>query len=143
MDKLKGMTEFVLQIAEQKSWKSWPFKIIERYANFLSQPLQLGFFVPCDEQGNVLEEPKPYVWTFAENGNELAESECKAYQAAKERVLFEGFITITGNGELAVQREGSSFITASSMSGMTIERLVPRNLPLTESAKKKINSKIN
>lgn len=31
---------------------------VNTYASFLKQPLKLGMFVPCDEDGNVLEEPK-------------------------------------------------------------------------------------
>ena len=30
------------------------------YANFLKQPLTLGMFIPCDLDGNVLEEPFNY-----------------------------------------------------------------------------------
>ena len=31
-----------------------------RYANFVSQKPELWMFVPCDEEGNVLEEPEQY-----------------------------------------------------------------------------------
>ena len=31
-----------------------------RYANFVSQKPELWMFVPCDEDGNVLEEPEQY-----------------------------------------------------------------------------------
>ena len=41
---------------------------------------RLGDFVPCDEDGNVLEEPKNYYSL----GN------CKEYQAAQDRVIFAG-----------------------------------------------------
>lgn len=61
--------------------ESW--KTIIRYANFLSQPLTLGMFVPCDLKGNVLHEVKM----------ELRDSEQEAahnYLEAKKRVLFKG-----------------------------------------------------
>ena len=49
------MTSFVLQrdITDIKQRDS-----IVKYANFLKQPLKLEMFVPCDEDGNVLEKPK-------------------------------------------------------------------------------------
>ncbi|MCP4053731.1 MAG: hypothetical protein GY739_11830, partial [Mesoflavibacter sp.] len=34
---------------------------IINYANFLKQPLKLGMFIPCDEDGNVLERPELYL----------------------------------------------------------------------------------
>lgn len=40
--------------------KTYSNKIDEifNYARFLKKPLQLGMFVPCDLEGNVLEEPE-------------------------------------------------------------------------------------
>lgn len=51
------------------------------YANFLKQPLELGMFVPCDEDGNILEEPDCNL--------DIRMVEMKEYQQAKERCLFE------------------------------------------------------
>jgi hypothetical protein len=56
--KLISMTDFVL---EQKSNLDFnpsnKWKDCLNYANFLNQPLKLEMIVPCDEDGNVLEEP--------------------------------------------------------------------------------------
>ena len=66
---------------------------LRNYANFLKRPLELGMFIPCDKDGNVLSEPKrwadylEYPDSFDGN-NEWAE--LYEYQGAKERVLFEG-----------------------------------------------------
>jgi len=56
------------------------FRTIVKYKDFLKQPLTLGMFVPCDLEGNVLEEPNRSMHT---------DSECEEYQQAKERCLFE------------------------------------------------------
>ena len=66
--KLISMTDFVLGIEQNSYTKTEKYNIIEwqskcesfdkiiKYANFLKQPLKLGMFVPCDENGNVLED---------------------------------------------------------------------------------------
>lgn len=46
------------------------------YDKFIEQPLKLEMFVPCDEDGNVLNQK---LCDFSK------------YQQAKEKVLFEGF----------------------------------------------------
>ena len=63
--KLTSMTSFVLNQKQSKSFNERIFineslislEKIRNYANFLKQPLNIGMFVPCDEDGNVLEEP--------------------------------------------------------------------------------------
>lgn len=61
MKKLIEMTDYVLEqwnragIEELQKYYN-----IAKYAYFLKQPLTLGDFIPCDENGNVLEEPKEY-----------------------------------------------------------------------------------
>lgn len=86
--KLISMTDFVL---EQYKIKQSPYnfwKKLGKYAEFLKQPLTLGMFFPCDEDGNVLEDPKPFgmIDRYSEK--------CKEYHEAKEKVLFEGFTVI-------------------------------------------------
>ena len=59
------MTDFVLRINEIEkeidqffdSWRMKQLRIIENYAKFLKQPLKLEMFVPCDDDGNILENP--------------------------------------------------------------------------------------
>lgn len=100
MDKLISMTDFVLeQVSERNKepeYDSFEFmEKVSKYANFLKQPLQLGFFVPCDLDGNVLEEPKEKQCEWCLESHNLNCEDCKKelrqYQEAKERVLFEGF----------------------------------------------------
>ena len=63
---------------------------VTRYAKFLKQPLTLGMFVPCNEDGKVLIDP-------SKNLN-LRNPDFKhiQYKEAQERVLFEGFNHIEG-----------------------------------------------
>jgi hypothetical protein len=101
--KLISMTDLVIERCNEKISFMTPMEKVKRavdafneiinYANFLKQPLTLGMFIPCDEKGNVLEEPmcmlKYKKQVFKRSESEL--EECKQYLQAKERVLFEGF----------------------------------------------------
>lgn len=82
--RLVSMVDFVLEqrLKHAESFKSKVYA----YANFLKQPLTLGMFVPCDEYGNVLEEPIDTICGV--------ERYSEKYQQAKERVLFEFFEVI-------------------------------------------------
>lgn len=53
----------------------------ESMRTFLNTPLLLGQFVPCDEEGNVMDEPD---------------------QAAKDRVLFDGFGVAVNRGDVVM-----------------------------------------
>lgn len=91
--KLISMTDFVLEQKEKVNKHAIPYRIeslhkIENYAKFLKQPLELWMFVPCDKNGNVLEEPLHYT--------EFTRNETNKYQQAKERCLFEGFYVSEG-----------------------------------------------
>ena len=97
------MVDFVNQIDEIEpkdydqffdSWRMKQLRIIENYAKFLKQPLKLEMFVPCDDDGNVLAEPKKPHTFASENSDEYIKkwkSEIEIYNKAKEKVLFEGF----------------------------------------------------
>ena len=60
---LQKMTDFVLEnsicppIEEYNKVNETFVNKVINYVNFLKQPLELRMFVPCDEYGNVLEEP--------------------------------------------------------------------------------------
>lgn len=73
---------------------------IYNYAIFLKLPLELWMFIPCDDDGNVLEKPKFYYTTEAlcslKIGVELNTAmeinrEVEKHQQAKEKCLFNGF----------------------------------------------------
>jgi len=100
--KLIQMTEFVLQQEERldmllsehlptlKMASSYD-KVIN-YAKFLCQPITLGMFIPVDENGNVLEEPRMIERSigFDEKDVFWDVDEVEIYRKAKEKVLFEG-----------------------------------------------------
>ena len=104
--KLQSMTDYVLEqeikglepqsITLQLNSRARRFANCLKYAKFLKQPLELWMFVPCDDDGNILEEPTKYSnWTnFDYSGTDIGfedEKLCREYQKAKERCLFEGF----------------------------------------------------
>lgn len=128
--KLISMTDFVLQRAKKSIL---PLNVIEtfkeggkitneifNYANFLKQPLKLEMFVPCDEEGNVLEEPdKEFELSYWDCSTKISK-----YQQAKEKVLFEGFRV----------SKAKLFINSEK----TIEDLIKYDLTLTPNATKQI-----
>lgn len=84
--RLIPMTDFVIK--ECGKCGSEPrLQRIEKYALFLKQPLTLDMFVPCDDKGNIVYEPAhPDYECF-----EKYKLDCRKYEEAKEKVLFEGF----------------------------------------------------
>ena len=97
---------------------------IVAYANFLKTPLELGMFVPCDEDGNVLKEPKGFHdymegvrmgLSFKGSYNETKEQ----YQQAKERVIFEPIDWPKKN-----EYRLPFIIEFATQEGQTIEQLV-------------------
>ncbi|MCT4287380.1 hypothetical protein HZP25_11715 [Elizabethkingia anophelis] len=89
-NKLIPMTDFVLSILNNTSPNNFVKGVenIRAYAQFLKQPLALWMFVPCDEDGNLLEKPKEDDYSFYTHKNMSVQEE---YEKAKSRVLFEGF----------------------------------------------------
>jgi len=91
--------DFILQECEKSELNSITINAnLRRYAEFLKQPLKKGFFVPCDETGLLLEEKhRPNINDYRnhEGGNiELYNfnmNEYRKYNAAKNRVLFDGW----------------------------------------------------
>ena len=99
--KLISMTDFVLEQGKKPNnsdFRERFFVKVLNYANFLKQPLTLGMFVPCDDDGNVLEEPSKDMWDNFINSqfghfNE-SYTYCFNYQEAKSKVIFEDFVGI-------------------------------------------------
>lgn len=91
--KLISMTDFVLEQSQKiedlhdNLCCAIAYNKIENYANFLKQPLELGMFVPCDEDGNLFSEFQLEILNSNDEVYELR----KVFQQAKERCLFEGF----------------------------------------------------
>lgn len=92
------MTDFVLEqkkliCEDYKTITEVFFNRIVDYATFLKQPLTLGMFVPVDEEGDILKEPRMIHRTigFDEQDVFWDINEVEDYRKAKEKVLFEGF----------------------------------------------------
>lgn len=82
--KLISMTDFVLT-------GKYTATDTMNYAQFLKTTLNLGMFVPCDENNNVLEKPIiPWQDNIEHEGlHNMYKSKLKKYQQAQYRVLFE------------------------------------------------------
>lgn len=144
--KLISLTDYVLELWDDKLMSEIGIIAIN-YAQFLNQKIKLEMFVPCDEDGNVLEEPLIY----NEFVSTLKPYERDKYQQAKERVLFEGFKIIKPNEHKIDSLNGTSFLQNEEenvgfikdwedtwyFEYETIEDLVKLNITLTESAIKK------
>ena len=84
-------SEFDKHLQTLKGYTAFDYMIkVKNYANLLSTPLTLGMFVPCDLEGNVLEEPKRILYKDEDGYYDEVhwEINTKEYQQAKERVLF-------------------------------------------------------
>ena len=120
--KLISMTDFVENLRDEMTLKApLNFKQTKKYfdkvfyySDFLKQPLKLEMFVPCDKDGNVLEDiiGDGMIHNYSEK--------VKQYEQAKDKVLFEGF-DIYSNGNLH-----NAFVTfeSSSLEIMNVENLI-------------------
>ncbi len=125
--RLVSMTDFVL---EQKGDNL-------KYAQFLKQPLNSGMFVPCDIEGNVLEEPKRISYSYNPIINEMHDNKVIRYKQAKERVLFEGF-EVKGD---SIVYDGQYLLLVDKLRDVNIEFLYfcgGDNIELTKSAKNQL-----
>lgn len=110
--KLISMREFVLE--RENMLKQTPEEmerdlyIIAQYAHFLSQPLTLGMFVPCDDRGKILEEPM-----FDPSNEQYWASAQFEYERAKDRIIFEGFTV--DEGMLKYNDRDTLFITRGNL----------------------------
>jgi len=156
--KLITMTDFVLEQKEILKVSSNNFVDcvkfrgnVECYANFLKKPLELGMFIPCDEDGNVLVEPKnDMIWEGVEVENFRHSNKIKQYQQAKDKVLFKGFelmehSTMIPKQKSVVYKELFHVFWQNELTEWylskgikTIEDLIPYNLTLTDNAIKQI-----
>ena len=148
--KLISMTEFILSDKVKSALEyEESYKMIRSYANFLKEPLKLEMFVPCDEDGNVLEEPKieDYFddgFNFEFNQKHFKDVVLKEYYNAKEKVLFEGF-EIIHEDKVTITIEYNHFqldynkVLNVFANHRTIEDLAKYNLiEITENAIKQI-----
>jgi len=139
--KLISMTDFVLK-QKSREYSITAFSEVLKYAKLIKQPLELWMFVPCDEEGNVLEEPNGDNYRKDEeklipNFNYLKyKIDSEIYQQAKERCLFEG-LYLCEDGFI---RAEDSYILFSKegMIKETIEDMIYYQTTLTQTAIKKL-----
>jgi len=146
---LPMLSEFVAvwQMPENKVKipKEYRLLMFERnvidYTLFITQPLTKGMFVPCDEDGNVLEVPNKIIedfYGFVEhhdgtsekvlNEKSLKEYE-EQYQQAKERVLFEEGKVI--EDDLPIRKTYEFLSHGGYFNGTTIEQAINAGVKLT------------
>ncbi len=99
--KLIKMLDYVLNawkdttdIKEASLHNTEQLRNIINYANFLKQPLKLGMFIPCDEDGNVLDRPELSDYDKKGKKSEIRgayEIDLEQYQQALSNVIFKGF----------------------------------------------------
>lgn len=144
--KLISMTDFVLEQDEiNGGFGQDEIDNVLEYANFLKQPLELGMFVPVDEDGNVMEEPHNFgllhTYPTGDKLMDLSFELALKYQKAKEKVLFEGFeIRDKGNFYFIEEKKSCLYYRVlKKNSKATIEKLLVFNETiLTESAIKQL-----
>lgn len=145
MSKLISMTSYVLKHTKDLDFVSIfvaKLMMVRDYANFLKTPLELGQFVPCDKDGNVLEEPTYYAeWynygSFTKHGEKIVK-ECKKYQQAQDRVIFKGCSVEKRKVYYTIKNKGGDLIWVSWNHSKDIEYLIERNTTLTESKAKSL-----
>ena len=153
--KLISMTDFVLEQEKLNQKNTSRLACLcANYAQFLKQPLTLGMFVPCDLDGNVLEEPskKDMEWFKGLAYGDFSCDYTRIFEfiEAKERVLFEGFeikvSNITNNlqNDFLIISETNEIIGHENKdqwffnSYKKVEDLINYDLTLTETAIKQI-----
>jgi hypothetical protein len=128
------------------------FQLRTEYDDFLIQPLTLGMFVACDEDGNVLEEPLNYSAFYAGMSSQdfnFNVMDCVNYKDALGKVLFDGFEIITPSDKCHIifckENIECQFLLNPDFSfnvrafqPINIEDLVKYNLTLTDNAIKQL-----
>jgi len=147
--KLISCTDFVLKQKDELKLRANLHYYVEafdlawkmiNYANFLKQTLTLSMFVPTDDEGYVLSNPKDSTLQYQKIIDE--------YQQAKERVIFEGFegrysesgYQVSNENILIVFYDAGYIVTYKDCFDYktnTIENLIQFNLTITPNAVKK------
>lgn len=147
--KLISMVDYVLEKNKLGLLYLTAMDSVVNYAKLLSMPLTLGMFVPTNEEGNVLEEPKSiesrlgihlFNHAFDFNSKQINLGVYKEqYQKALSNVIFEGFEYQESRQENCynfIRYPDRSFppLYPKLWNGTAVENLISRNLTLTKSA---------
>ena len=113
-------------------------RLRENFDNFLEKPLKLGYFIPCDEEGDILEEPTNYEKRLLNMMTEYND-EVYTYYQAKAKVLFEGFEYDKEN-DWVTYNEFARFFVSELQNGKVEDlfKLIKDEITLTETSKKEI-----
>ena len=149
-DKLIPCSDFVLQQPESSRERNNAIKYWNcmNYAKFLKQPLELWMFIPCDADNKPLKEPD--VQCLRSGSCQCGEeqvSDCRdwkyEYQAACDRVLFEGFtLCDRGDKNLCIVNGDNHYLWCL-YENKKIEFMTSLDLTLTPAAKKMIDGRDN
>ena len=125
------------EFSRRINYLDWYERVRNNFDNFLEQQLKLEMFVPCDEEGDILEEPTDYEKRLLNMMTEYND-EVYTYYQAKVKVLFEGF-EITDETEFLISKYGFS-LYFNQIEDFNIEHLLTwsNEIQLTESAIKQI-----
>lgn len=106
------MTDFVIEYYSHEGYADLQtLKLMNNYATFLKKPLTLEMFVPVDDNGNILKEPRNYTsWKSLKHNKKESGSgtentvfeEYAIYRKAERKCLFDGF-KIAYNGYSVVR----------------------------------------
>lgn len=124
---LINTTKFVKVLQQSQLWGNCydvVCNILEKYANFISQKPELWMFVPCDEEGNVLVEPK-LDGKYGNSDSSLYDADILNYRQAQSKVLFKN-----------VEKDLIEYICKYNSLDIVIHK-IPK-LELTETALKQI-----
>ena len=134
------------EFSRRINYLDWYERVRNNFDNFLEQQLKLEMFVPCDEEGDILEEPTNYEKRLLNMMTEYND-EIYRYEQAKEKVLFEGFkiydyklnvfFYLGRKKTLSYDKKRKDFITIGFLPE-TVEDLIHIQPILTESAIKQI-----
>ena len=117
---LKSSIEFGYSMKDKTDYEYRQLR--DSYDSFLKQPLKLEMFVPCDEDGDILEEPEDYEQRLPNMMTEYND-EIYRYEQAKEKVLFYDVDYFYDEGRLTI-KFGKRFVHFEDLkNGYIIEDL--------------------
>jgi hypothetical protein len=73
------------RVLSQQAERSTRYRKIDEHTNLITQTINLGQFIPCDLEGNVLEKPPLYLEKVT---YQIENTSNYKYQEAQKRVLF-------------------------------------------------------
>ena len=101
------------EFSRRIDYLDWFERVRNNFDNFLKQALKLEMFVPCDEDGEILDEPRDYEQRLPNMMTEYND-EIYRYKQAKEKVLFEGFEVVR-----FIEKENPCYVVSNKENEVT------------------------